>query len=291
MFVISDHGFEWKSRVFNINVWLKRRGLLKYAMAEDSAIKVASHFIHRTKKPFSEVPVPRNLPSFLLRVPKARGLLNLLLAKIFKERAPEYKVTFNPKHTLAFVPTNECFGIYINSTKNFDEGIRMSEEEHGRLLDQLTEELMNLRFPHTDEKVFEHVWRRQELYSGEFTSLAPDIVFSPKKSVLISSAMGEYLNEFQVGSKAFHNMEAILIAYGSSVKRGQHIEQARLWDLTPTILHILGMEISLDMDGRVLREIFCEDSEFCTRKPKYHHESEKERIKTRLKRLSREGRI
>ena len=40
------------------------------------------------------------------------------------------------------------------------------------------------------------------------------------------------------------------------MKSGAQIENARLIDLAPTILHLLGVSVPEDMDGRVLTDAF-----------------------------------
>jgi arylsulfatase A-like enzyme len=60
-------------------------------------------------------------------------------------------------------------------------------------------------------------------------------------------------------------MEGILLARGKWVGKGRRIEGARLIDLAPTILHVLGNKVPADMDGRVLADLFDED--FLERRP------------------------
>ncbi|MFQ5478259.1 MAG: alkaline phosphatase family protein [Candidatus Binatia bacterium] len=53
-----------------------------------------------------------------------------------------------------------------------------------------------------------------------------------------------------------HRDRGILMLSGPGMRRGQRIEAARVHDLTPTILHYLGLPVGEDMDGRVLTELF-----------------------------------
>ena len=54
-------------------------------------------------------------------------------------------------------------------------------------------------------------------------------------------------------------MEGILIAHGRNIRKGHSFEEARLIDLAPTVLHLLGDAVPKDMDGRVLTELFTDD--------------------------------
>ena len=59
----------------------------------------------------------------------------------------------------------------------------------------------------------------------------------------------------------------------------------------PTILHMFDIPNPKDMDGRVLNEIFKEDSELAKREIKYQEVDEKEIIKEKIKKLKVVGKI
>jgi len=91
-----------------------------------------------------------------------------------------------------------------------------------------------------------------------------------------------------------HKSEGIFLAYGSGVKRGYKIDSARIHDLVPTILHIFGLPIPRDVDGRVLKEIFEEGSELARREITYQlaeAADEKERLREKTKEKIRELKV
>lgn len=53
-----------------------------------------------------------------------------------------------------------------------------------------------------------------------------------------------------------HEPDGIFLAVGPGIRRGAVLEDAAVTDLTPTLLHYLGLAVAKDMDGRVLSEIF-----------------------------------
>jgi len=65
-----------------------------------------------------------------------------------------------------------------------------------------------------------------------------------------------------------HEPEGILIAAGPGIRRGARIEGASVLDLTPSVLHYLGLPVGKDMDGRVLSELF-EAGSRAAREPSY----------------------
>jgi arylsulfatase A-like enzyme len=50
-------------------------------------------------------------------------------------------------------------------------------------------------------------------------------------------------------------MEGILVASGPAFRTGASPRDAELLDIAPTVLHLLGIPVPGDMDGRVLAEI------------------------------------
>ena len=67
------------------------------------------------------------------------------------------------------------------------------------------------------------------------------------------------------GWKGTHTRDGIFIAHGPGVKQGFRVEKASILDITPTLLHSFGIPMQDMMDGRVLDEIFTDDSKFSMR--------------------------
>jgi hypothetical protein len=59
--------------------------------------------------------------------------------------------------------------------------------------------------------------------------------------------------EFAKGRKGVHKNNGFMIAAGPGIKR-TNLQKASVLDITPTILHLLGLPVAQDMDGRVLLE-------------------------------------
>ncbi|MEM7517362.1 MAG: alkaline phosphatase family protein, partial [Planctomycetota bacterium] len=52
-----------------------------------------------------------------------------------------------------------------------------------------------------------------------------------------------------------HEKEGIFLAAGPHIRRNHHVEGASVIDVTPTVLHYLGLPVGKDMDGKVLNSI------------------------------------
>lgn len=53
-----------------------------------------------------------------------------------------------------------------------------------------------------------------------------------------------------------HEVDGIFLAAGPGIRRGARIEDASVMDVTPTLLHSLGLPVAKDMAGKVLTSIF-----------------------------------
>lgn len=66
--------------------------------------------------------------------------------------------------------------------------------------------------------------------------------------------LGSYANLREISGA--HTPHGILIMHGAGIKKNQKLETCSVLDITPTLLHLMGLPIGKDMDGRVLTEAF-----------------------------------
>jgi predicted AlkP superfamily phosphohydrolase/phosphomutase len=115
--------------------------------------------------------------------------------------------------------------------------------------------------------------------------LVDDYISSP--SLLITKLFDDKLGD----ERNTHELKGIFLAYGHDIKKGAEIQNAKIYDLAPTILHLMDVSIPKDMDGKVLKEIFKEDSELAKREIKYQEADEKEMVKEKIKDLKKSKKI
>jgi hypothetical protein len=60
------------------------------------------------------------------------------------------------------------------------------------------------------------------------------------------------------GDSGCHRSEGIFLAQGPNIKPGLTLDANQIFDLAPTIMHLLGERVPAVMDGRVVEEIFVE---------------------------------
>jgi len=265
--IVSDHGFGPNKRVFLINEWLAREGYLKLR-----------------KKP------SLLLINTIIRVLKEENILRILklLMKCFPHLLPLYESLFRGAMRVPIL-WNEtkafCYGnwgmIYINLSGREPQGI-VKEENYEELRTEIIEKL---------QKISVKACRREEIYHGPYLELAPDIIIQIDDYVNSVAGKIGYNKEFTEGFifEGYHNrMNGTFIAWGPDIRENFEIN-AKIYDIAPTILHMFGVPIPKDMDGRVLKEIFKGD--LAMQEIKYQELEENRRIKKRIKELKRSGRI
>lgn len=277
LIVMSDHGAgpasEW---VFFIDEWLKERGYL--------------HFLPRS-------PLRRAL-SHAVRF--ALGTLSKKLGSDAKDhlmkRFPGLRITsqgFVRRSLIDWDKTKVFSGehpatLRINLKSREPQGTVNPGREERQICDRLIRELEELRIPGRDERLIEKVYRREELYHGPQTELAPDIVVLTK-DLSHQFRGGPYppgLGYGEVISKknhreffvnGVHRLEGIFLAHGPNIASGIDLRgPLSIMDIFPTVLCALGLEVPLGLDGKVPAAIFQES--FLRRNPVRYRECDLTRI-------------
>jgi predicted AlkP superfamily phosphohydrolase/phosphomutase len=250
LIVMSDHGFGPFHKFIHVNNWLIDRGFMRIKRGPLARTK---HALFRLG--FSPMNVYDKLMALgfgRLKREVVRGQGQGLLKTLF--------LSFEDvdwSRTVAYAMGN-VGQIYLNVAGREPHGI-VSEAEYEPTRERIIAELRELRDPATGEQVVEHIYRREELYSGPQLENAPDIVFLPTR--LEYFGFGEYefgshqiIESMKRGISGTHRPNGIFIAYGKSIRPGAWVENAGLADLAPTILHLMGYAAPAHMDGRVLHE-------------------------------------
>jgi len=277
LFVVSDHGFCGVERVIHINNVLLDLGFLKLQSSNNSNAISGQSLSYK---------IIKGVAGVYLKLPdKIRELLRPITNKVYTP--PK----FDLENSVAFCISEGSFGgIYINPN--------LSLEEKEVVISKIKSVLESIVDEKTKKRPIYKVFRREELYEGASPDkYYPDLIVIPSEGYDI----GEYNPTGTLTDISFkngdHRLYGIFLAYGQGIKKGYEIKNAKIYDIAPTILHIFGLPIPNDMDGRVLMEIFEEDSEFAKRKPKYvdpsyyENKQEDEKLKKAIKNLKLKGKI
>jgi predicted AlkP superfamily phosphohydrolase/phosphomutase len=154
--------------------------------------------------------------------------------------------------------------VYVNLKGREPDGCVEPGAEYEAVRDELIAKLTAEKAPDTGEPLFEEIRRGEEIYDGMYAKHGPDLVCIPKDwryqvfgyQDFVSNRFIDRYSEMT----GHHRPDGILFGKGAGFRQGEWVEEARLLDLAPTILHLLGLPIPSDMDGRVLEELFTDDA-------------------------------
>lgn len=265
LFVTSDHGHGPLRKRVNLNKWLIENGymrLLRPVTKEQNARVLLQKLAIKMRN--------WRIPYRLYQILPER-IKEHLRKKLHLQLDIETK-NIDWEHTKAYFSGYN--GININLKRRESRGI-ISGKEYDDLVFEISEKLRAVKDPEIGKPIVKNIWEKYELYTGDFVENLPDIIIEYSGESEYESVLG-FNEQYLVDKPLFYNSEVssahkrngIFLVYGPGIKRDQKVD-AKIYDIAPTILHIFGLAIPNDMDGRVLMEIFEEDSEFAKRKPKY----------------------
>jgi len=255
MLIMSDHGFQHRTEMFHVNEWLRQEGYLSVKRGHPR--QVNSHQLARATKEsldrrtLFKIKVPLSLPKW----PRLLDVLGRSLEIAGRLLPIRTEIAAEPvfSNSKAYCLTGESQGIYINDTKRFTDGNVDAWEEYNRIAAEIKTKLEKLRHPRTGRLVLKAVHSKEEVYNGAKTGHAPDLVVECDEYSLNSNLCNRI---FARGPTSHHSPTGIFVAHGPCVIKGKEILGAGIIDIAPTLLHIFGLPIPADYDGRVLNEIF-----------------------------------
>jgi len=286
VFLVSDHGFGPVKYTLNINKILIKEDYLKLKGNKKRAMF--------------------NLLALIKKIgllPIAKVFINLLpvnIAKRLKEKASsigfeEMNVDWDNTKAFAY----GVFGdIYLNVKGRAPNGI-VEPSRYDKIREEIVKKIKNIEYK--GKKLNIQIFKKEEVYpNAALDDDLPDLVILPTdegvQAINPNIGNGRIITESK-NIHGNHMLYGIFLAYGPSIKKGCKIENAKIYDITPTILHIFGLPIPKDMDGRVLMEIFEPDSEPAKRQPVYvdpsyyDKKTEEEKLKTKIRDLKLKGKI
>lgn len=260
--IMSDHGAGPSTRrTMYINRWLHKEGFLFYKDSGkfSSRLGQLKHSIFEQTSNEIKKLLPRKTKEFIIRLfPRIRDRADsvLLLPGIDWSKTKAYSRENHP-------------AIFINTEGREVEGIVKPGKDYENVRDEIIEKLKNLRCPDTGLPIVDKIFKREDIYYGPEAFKAPDIVFQWNNFLYIHrpSRIGEnkdfleilddkslLSSENTIRPSGIHRDNGIFIAFGRHFERNKAIKGVRIYDIAPTILYILGVNIPDDMDGRVLQD-------------------------------------
>ena len=261
--VMSDHGAgPHPPTYFHTNSWLKSLGLLEMRPYRPDPFVGGLRRgleIVRSRLPFEEQ-VRRMLPAGVVH--RARRI-SLNISNVDWSRTKAYR----------FPMYHPVEGIEINLRGRQPQGIVEPGAEYEEVRDHIVGQLREAADPLTGIHIVEEVYKREDIYSGPYLEIAPDIVFVTSSRFRAEREIGQDyvvpvpLKQLETYN-GLHQMDGIFIARGRNIKAASTFEGAQIMDVAPTVLYAMGLPVPAEMDGRVLVDAFL-PSHVETRPPEY----------------------
>ncbi len=269
--ILSDHGCgPSPGKYIDMNKWLTTLNLLHYADRHEISSYFSKEGLKRIGARVFKHLILENLRRYLpIRI---RHLLRDGLSQSY-DRIKSYTAysDIDWSRTRAFAEDviEVVSAIWINLKGRELDGIVEKGREYEELRDNIIRYVKEIRDPDTGERVAKGVYKKEDHYHGPYIDKTPDIIVewkddcfrtqlvSGKGKALSNGFIGEITSE--ESSQTFsgeHRRNGIFIIKGEGILKGVSISGARIFDVAPTILYLLGQSIPARMDGRVITDAF-----------------------------------
>lgn len=150
--------------------------------------------------------------------------------------------------------------IYINLKGREIYGIVKPGDEYNGLKKEIVTKLKNLRDPVTGKRVIVDVYKRENIYKGEYLKEAPDLVVGFNEGYRVSwqTALGGIPLEVIVENKS--NWSGDHCSLDPSITKGIFLsnkkfvrESPSIIDIAPTVLEIFNLPIPEEIDGEPIK--------------------------------------
>ncbi|MEW6003268.1 MAG: alkaline phosphatase family protein, partial [Nitrospirota bacterium] len=247
--IISDHGCQPRQNIkFYLNAWLEREGylyldgnLISRGLRKLALPLMGSIFSKKTKNRLQRL--VDKLRS------KSEGQVQEIYVENFKSGKGPRDVAYNKLYGIDWIRTKAYlknhWGIGIINAKDL---------EYETLRENIIRKLKLLE-DKNGKRIIKEAWKREDLFHGPYLNQVPDIVFLTSEEyaagALPSFKITGRLNKdsYEITEGRFFRgdhegaIEAILMAHGPDIKKGFCIGRARIMDIMPTILHMLGVDL------------------------------------------------
>ncbi len=261
LFIVSDHGFGPVHRSIDFNTWLYQEGYLALKERPSTRLRRLAWKLGLTPQALMDRDwFLRLVMGLFLRLKKKRSGGNVddlkqahSLMRLF--------LSFQDidwSRTRAFSPFG--FGqIRIHVRGQWSQGCVSEGSGYEETRREIVEKLRVLKDPDTGEVLDGAVMVKEEVFEGDFLEEAPDILFIPTQGKYRPKSTGFSSSRVFASSgwmTGIHRMSGVLIGRGRGLNHGQRLDGARITDVFPSVLALMGLEIPGDVDGRIPDRMF-----------------------------------
>lgn len=257
LLICSDHGFSGIHTSVNMNNWLQKNNFLKMKERKKGKIKK----VLPSAEKIQVLLLKLGLRKLVNRVKKSKIVEPIIKHLLSSDRVQYIFDVEWAKVKVYFL--DGSFGMMnVNLKGREPEGL-IGKNEYEKVRTECTSAILKLRDPVNGARIIKKVYRGEELYNGRSKNI-PDIVLEVNEGYNLVSS-------YDYGGKIFtkekirfgeHARFGIFMAYGPGIKKGTIIDNARIYDMVPTVLQVFDIPISSDIDGKILKGIYDEKTLF-----------------------------
>lgn len=265
LFLVSDHGFAETDKKIYLNQYFVEKGYLKLKEKDKSKsfldkLNINKENLHNKIRDYGLKDTFDRLPS---------EIKNILRNTVPGNSSPLFD--FDLSKSKAFMTGSGR----IYTLDKDDEDLRYN----------IIQELESLKDPDSNQKIINKVYKKEELYNGKLLGDSADLIVLPNKGFKLFQSISDNLIEKPNDLAADHSLNGIFLSYGANIKHSNEMNEFKIYDIAPTIIHHYNLPVPKDIDGRVLKEIFKEDSGLYKSEIKYSKSEEKEKLKETIRNL------
>ena len=274
--LVSDHGFGGVgARSVQMGTWLEQEGYLTFkgsngsdAGPKSSREQAIIRALDRVRQVSIKL-LPPFVKSQIFR--RGAGLVNRMESFIRFGRI-DWPGTRVYSEEMPYGPA-----VWINRKGREPEGIVEPGTEYDALRAEVKQRLEEFRNPATGDKMLEHVWFREEVYTGPYVDKAPDLILdwaldggytygfetsgkNGRHEIVRELSAAELSLPGNRNKNGSHRHFGILSLTGPSIVSGGRLEGAHITDVAPTALYLLGVPVPDDLDGAVLEQAFVRET-------------------------------
>ncbi len=156
------------------------------------------------------------------------------------------------KSTLAFCPTPSSNAIYVRKGNATTNGVK--DTEYLDFCLNLKRELLDYRDPANGKQVFVGV-DLNKLEGTPYIEPSPDISVRLRDGGFVSILKSDQIVVPREHPEGTHRPNGIFVAHGPDIRSNGQVKPLDLLDITPLLLHLLGLPMPENLEGRVPSEI------------------------------------
>lgn len=263
--LFSGYGARSISKKFFVNEWLWELGMLnRWISPKPGSIpdfwdenfiqhkddKWITSFLSKTK--ITKDNISKVIPSMIREMLKNKAPAGI--RKIF----PKENLIIDWSKTKAYLTSQFSQGININLKGREPHGIVNPGTEHENLKNGIIRELYRLKDPFTFENVIEEVHLGEDIFHGEFSQYAPDIVFVPRNYDYVLRP-GKRTNKSCISNSndlypilSGPEPNGMFMMHGPGINAHKDLMNPQIYDIFSTVLESLDIHRTEESDGKSL---------------------------------------